>query len=127
MEEFKMTADIESKAEFEASLHFNKEYDYDRWWACRCCFIAGTKALSAIGEGNLDSVPDLSTATEEEKETLVRGTMEAVAKPLLATYVTLGLKTHMVAGVVNEATGELYEISFKKMPLPNPSSLNTNK
>lgn len=81
------------------------------------------EALSAIPEVNLDSVPDLSTATEEEKETLVRGTMEAVAKPLLGTYVMLGLKTHMVAGVVNEATGELYEISFKKMPLPNPPEI----
>jgi hypothetical protein len=58
---------------------------------------------------------DLSDIPIERKNELVKGFTEVTAKEALSLFMALGLKTHIEATVINDATGDLFQLSFKKV------------
>lgn len=80
----------------------------------------GTKAseyqtfIAELGKlKELNSYPDLSEATEEQKESTIKAIVEMVSKPLLSVFLAFGLKTHIETMIVNDATKEEYVLTFQ--------------
>jgi|688.fasta_scaffold63372_8 hypothetical protein len=65
------------------------------------------------GESILDY--DLSGIDEDKKRELIKGFTEITAKQALELFVSLGLKTHIEAMVINDTTGDEFILSFKKV------------
>ena len=57
--------------------------------------------------------------THEQKEQLVKETMQTLVKPALITYKICNLSSHMSAIVYNEPSNEYFELTFKKIEEPS--------
>lgn len=64
---------------------------------------------------NFETVPDFSCATEDQKYLILKELTETTAKAVLTVYTALGLKAFIETKVVNQATGEEFILSFKKV------------
>lgn len=75
----------------------------------------------------LDKIPPIDLS-EQQKNILVKETIETLAKPLIYTYMLCGCKKYITGTVKNEATGELFSLSFKKIelkPIPQDELFKT--
>lgn len=61
-----------------------------------------------------DKIPILELS-DEQKEALVRHTIEIAGKPLLITYMMCQCKTHIEGTIYNDPTGEFFKLTFIKI------------
>jgi len=61
-----------------------------------------------------EKVPNLSGATKEQKELIIKELTETTAKAVLTVFVALGLKAFIETKVTNDATGDSYILKFYK-------------
>lgn len=54
-------------------------------------------------------------ATRDQKSELVKGFVELTAKHTLQLFMSLGIKTHIETMIINDATGDEFVFSFKKV------------
>jgi hypothetical protein len=73
-------------------------------------------------EPNSDLIPDLSSLSGADKQKFVEGFIKTTAEAFLKVYVMLGMKVGIESGVINEATGDFFIISFKKQPAEDLSA-----
>lgn len=69
----------------------------------------------AIKESEKETVPDLSGSTPEQRTLIIKELTETTAKAVLTVFVALGLKTHIEARVINDATGDEFLLKFNKI------------
>ena len=60
-------------------------------------------------------VPDFSKLSDEEKNKLITEFGEIAGKSAIRLFISLGLKSHIDFMIINDATGDEYILSFKKI------------
>jgi hypothetical protein len=66
-------------------------------------------------ESEVIEVPDLSNLSELEKKIMIAELGKISGKAFMSLFHSLALKSHMGFEFTNEATGDVFSLSFKKI------------
>jgi len=75
------------------------------------------EAYKIINEDGSVNVYDFSGMTDKEKEDFINGFLELTSKHILSVFTGCGLKTHIIANVLEKETNQEYTFSFTKKNL----------
>jgi hypothetical protein len=91
--------------------------------------VFGRKNFDVLEMMNKGEVPSFERPlTKEEKEYLINGCLVAVAKPIMFAFYTCELRTHIEGMIVNDANGDEFILTFKKLnKLQNVQVSDTTK
>jgi hypothetical protein len=77
--------------------------------------VVRNSLIPSSGNTVKEEVPVLSDLSESDKASTIDQFVRLTAKHTLQLFMMLGLKSHIDAKVTNDATGDIFEFSFKKI------------